>query len=382
VVLGLFFLTSTPLLAAPPLAAPPLLAQTAPSVESLRQRQQQIEQNRSKINQQQQHLDTLKNSAQNRLEGLKDNIDTTATQIQYNEKQLAIANQRLEQLEKDLAKAEQIYQGQQFATVARLQFLQRQQESRGWAVLLQSQNLNDFLDRRRQLKLVYTADRKILTALKEASKDLERRHRTIEGQKNEIALLTQELQAQKAEYEAQAQTQTALISRLQADRDALEEAEEQLIRDSASVANLIRSRLAATARTSIVIQGTGQFSLPSDGFISSGFGYRMHPILHYRRFHTGVDFGADYGSVIRAADSGRVIFAGWYGGYGRSVIIDHGNNLTTLYGHTSEIYVHEGDMVQRGQPIAAVGSTGFSTGPHLHFEVRQNGEPVNPMPFL
>ena len=88
------------------------------------------------------------------------------------------------------------------------------------------------------------------------------------------------------------------------------------------------------------------------------------------------------GTTIRAADSGRVIFAGWYGGYGRAVVIDHGGGITTLYGHASRLYVSEGQSVQQGQSIAAVGSTGLSTGPHLHFEVRRNGNPINPMGFL
>jgi murein DD-endopeptidase MepM/ murein hydrolase activator NlpD len=121
---------------------------------------------------------------------------------------------------------------------------------------------------------------------------------------------------------------------------------------------------------------------PCAGEITSGFGWRTHPILGYQRFHAGVDFGADYGTVIYAADSGTVIFAGWYGGYGNAVIIDHGGGITTLYGHSSELYVAEGQTVQRGQAIAAVGSTGLSTGPHLHFEVRENGEPVDPMAYL
>ena len=121
---------------------------------------------------------------------------------------------------------------------------------------------------------------------------------------------------------------------------------------------------------------------PCAGEITSSFGWRTHPILGYQRFHSGVDFGADYGTTIHAADSGTVIFSGWYGGYGNAVILDHGNGISSLYGHTSELYVSEGQTVQRGQSIAAVGSTGLSTGPHLHFEVRQDGDPVDPMAYL
>lgn len=350
------------------------------SIDQLRQQQQQIEQRRSQIRTQNDRLRNLEQGAQNRLDRLKDNVQATAAQIAENEQQLQDASQHLLQIQAELAQSEKTYRARQFATVARLNFLQRQQGKRGWAVLLQSQNLNDFLDRRRQLKLVYQADRKILAELKTASDDMNRRRNRVENQKNQIALLTEELQAQKAEYQTQADTQQSLVDRLRQDRRALEAAETQLERDSASVTLLIRQRLPIRDRT--VFRGIGQFGFPSDAPVTSSFGMRLHPILGYRRFHSGIDFGAAHGSMIRAADSGTVIFADWYGGYGRAVIIDHGSNLTTLYGHTSQIYVTEGETVQRGQAIAAVGSTGFSTGPHLHFEVRYDGDPVNPVNYL
>ena len=310
---------------------------------------------------------------------MQNNFRTTAAQIQQNEAQIRAATENLKKLQAELAIAEKGFQSKQFGTVARLRFLQRQQGGQGWAVLLQSHNLNEFLDRRRQLKLVYRADRKILSDLKAQFDGLNQRKRTIERQKNDIALLTQQLLAQKDQFEAQANSQQDLIGRLRQDRNALEEAEAQLERDSATIAVLIRQRLSIPGP---VIRGTGQFIYPSIGVVTSNFGWRVHPILGYRRFHAGVDFGASHGSAIQSADAGVVIFSGWYGGYGNAVIISHGGSLTTLYGHASELYVSEGQTVQQGQAIAAVGSTGFSTGPHLHFEVRQNGEPVNPLGFL
>lgn len=358
------------------------LAQAPTSIDDLKRQQQQLERQRSQIDQQQQKLENLQDKAEDRLQGLQGQIQTTNERIAYNEKQLAIANQRLKQLQADLVQAETAYQQQQSATVARLRFLQRQQTSRGWAVLLQSENLNEFIDRRYQFRLIYDSDRQILAQLKTQTDEINRRRRNVEEVKNQIALLTQELQAQKAQYQAQARTQQTLIQRLKDDRQALEAAETQLDQDSAKLTQLIRERIAAQARNRIVIRGTGRFSSPSSGYLTSSFGYRIHPILGYRRFHAGIDFGASHGSPIRSADTGRVIFAGWYGGYGQAIIIDHGDNLTTLYAHASDIYVAEGQTVQRGQAIAAIGSTGLATGPHLHFEVRVNGEPVNPLAYL
>jgi murein DD-endopeptidase MepM/ murein hydrolase activator NlpD len=129
-------------------------------------------------------------------------------------------------------------------------------------------------------------------------------------------------------------------------------------------------------------RGHGQLFWPADGPITSGFGWRVHPIFGYRRFHAGVDIDAPCGAAIWAAESGRVISAGWMGGYGLATVIDHGNGLATLYAHQSSIGVSSGSSVGRARQIGNVGTTGWSTGCHLHFEVRVNGEPVDPVPYL
>ena len=118
---------------------------------------------------------------------------------------------------------------------------------------------------------------------------------------------------------------------------------------------------------------------PVSGRITSYFGYRRHPILRYMRFHGGVDFGASWGSPIVAAGDGQVVRAGWAGGYGRQVRIAHGGGLTTSYSHMSSIVAEPGSYVHSGQIIGYVGSSGLSTGPHLHYEVMRNGERVNPL---
>ncbi|TAG03620.1 MAG: M23 family metallopeptidase [Betaproteobacteria bacterium] len=115
---------------------------------------------------------------------------------------------------------------------------------------------------------------------------------------------------------------------------------------------------------------------------TSNFGYRLDPFTGHQTFHEGVDFAAETGTPINAAASGKVIYAEFHAAYGKNVDIDHGNGLVTRYAHASELFVKEGDLVVRGQRIAKVGSTGRSTGPHLHFEVRLNGAPQNPARFL
>ena len=119
-----------------------------------------------------------------------------------------------------------------------------------------------------------------------------------------------------------------------------------------------------------------------DGWYSSNFGYRIDPFTGQQSFHEGIDFPAEVGTPIVAAASGKVVSAGWHPQYGKMLEIDHGNGLMSRYAHTSKLLVGEGDLVVRGQQVAQVGSTGRSTGPHLHFEVRLNGVPQNPARFL
>lgn len=129
--------------------------------------------------------------------------------------------------------------------------------------------------------------------------------------------------------------------------------------------------------------GTSEkFQWPANGPVTSPYGYRTHPISGERRLHAGIDIGAPNGSSIVAAEAGEVVYAGWYGGYGLATVINHGDGIATLYAHQSSLSVATGQRVSKGQRIGAVGSTGYSTGPHLHFEVRVNGEPVDPMPYF
>ena len=124
------------------------------------------------------------------------------------------------------------------------------------------------------------------------------------------------------------------------------------------------------------------YQWPVIGRVSSGYGYRTHPVYGTRKLHSGLDVAAPRGTSISATSGGVVIYAGWRGGYGNTVIVDHGGGLTSLYAHMSEIGASEGQVVERGDSLGLVGATGTATGNHLHFEIRYNGTPTDPAPYL
>ena len=173
-----------------------------------------------------------------------------------------------------------------------------------------------------------------------------------------------------------------LLQDLKGKQDRIKEMIAQFEADERSIASEIATylkRSRANTTSPVMPNFTGRFSRPANGQITSRFGYRFHPILKINRLHAGVDFGAPSGSPIRAAADGVVVWAGYKGGFGNTIIIDHGGGIMTLYGHSSRLFVGTGARVKRGDRVAAVGNTGLSTAPHLHFEVRVNGKPVDPL---
>lgn len=166
-----------------------------------------------------------------------------------------------------------------------------------------------------------------------------------------------------------------------AEQERLDEEYNELMATSERIANMIRNLESGGTISSSSIVSSG-YAWPIAGEITSPFGWRVHPVFGTEKFHTGLDIAADYGDPIVASNSGTVIYADWMGGYGNAVMIDHGGGIVTLYGHNSSLAVYDGQQVAKGQIIAYAGSTGYSTGPHCHFEVRIHGEVTDPLDYL
>jgi murein DD-endopeptidase MepM/ murein hydrolase activator NlpD len=199
---------------------------------------------------------------------------------------------------------------------------------------------------------------------------------TLEIERRELVSDRLLLEEKEQEVQVELESVRDLLAAVQADIAEIEGEITALEKDAAAVEAAIRAAQSSGG------ENPGILSWPVDASISSPFGYRIHPISGVRKLHTGLDLNAASGTTIRAAGSGTVILASWYGGYGNAVVIDHGGGLSTLYAHQSSIAVSVGQSLVVGDTVGYVGTTGYSTGPHLHFETREWGTPVNPMNYL
>lgn len=204
--------------------------------------------------------------------------------------------------------------------------------------------------------------------------------RRLEVDRRQVASLRSERAAVLAERQAIVDEKAAILTDVRADRDRLAAIEAELARDEARLESIISS--SGSSSSGALPVGGGQLAWPAAGPVTSPYGYRTHPIFGDQRLHTGIDIGAPYGAPVVAADDGVVVFAGVMSGYGNAIVVDHGGGLATTYNHLSAFSVGSGEQVGRRSPIGAVGCSGYCTGPHLHFEVRVNGSPVDPMPYL
>ena len=207
-----------------------------------------------------------------------------------------------------------------------------------------------------------------------------------EAAEHEAARLEAELAAELAELDAQREVRAGIKAEMDGRIASWESQLASFEQDEAELTEFIRQRQLELAGVNLNARPSGPsaqgFVYPTEGAAGSPFGPRLHPILGYVRMHSGLDMGGNTGDPIWASKQGEVILAGWNGGYGNSVVIAHEGNVTTVYGHMSQVAVSVGQQVVTGEFIGQVGSTGLSTGPHLHFETRVNGVPENPMFFL
>ena len=244
-------------------------------------------------------------------------------------------------------------------------------------VLFGAKDFGDLMTRMDLLKRVIHEDYDLVRTVLDEKQEIETRQSALEADRKTQAEQEQKTRAARQIMEQKVAKQQALIDKMKSDKAVFDQQYDELMAASKQIANMIRG-----SHYNVQPSGSGAMIWPISGPITSEFGWRTHPITGDQRFHSGLDIGGDYGIPVHAAQVGTVTYAGWISGYGNTVIIDHGGGVTTLYGHNQSLAVGEGQSVAQGEVISYCGSTGNSTGPHCHFEVRQNGEPVSPYGYL
>ena len=292
------------------------------------------------------------------IKELQKKVDNLNYLINQTAEEISSTEQRIQKKEKEMTEREDTLN-------ERLKVMYKNGSVGFVDILLGSSSISEFVSNVEIIQKIYKNDMDVLDTLKKEHEELTEIKASLEEKKATLAARKTDLAAEKTSLDAKKKEFEAEEDKLKAEADRL----------TAEIINLMD-------KDSPYVGGEFTWPCPASRYISSSFGNRLHPTLNVWKFHTGIDIGCSAGKNIVAAASGKVIMSQWYGGYGNCVMIDHGGGIVTLYGHASKLLGSKGQVVKQGQVIALVGSTGRSTGPHLHFEVRKNGQYIDPMSYF
>ena len=316
-----------------------------------------------------------------RLFVVRAELDQTRNHLEQSKRQLFVTERRLDRVSGQLQVAQRVYGEQTKRFLLRLGEFYKSGQMNYLDLILGAKDISDFTNRSYYFGRIIDYDATLVGELKKQRNFIQNKREEIVNLTGHIRDLTGVIADREKQVSQQARERNQIYQGLRAER---EEYERQLAEKRASskqLETLIESIFSRT-QGKVTAKVTGRFRWPLSGSITSYFGYRSHPLWGGSDFHTGIDIVSPYGKPIQAADGGEVILSGWWDGYGKCVVIDHGKGKSTVYGHMSRIFLNKGQKVTSGETIGLVGSTGYSTGPHLHFEVRISGKPQNPLAYL
>lgn len=319
------------------------------------------------------------NSIMGQLQSLDQSINNTQQEINTLADRLSTLQKNIDKTEEEICQQEEDLDQQVDYMSERLVFMYEEGMDVSYLeVLLSATDIKEFLTRYDLLCCIVDQDKQLIESIQRQKRDLDIKKSDLEVQKMDLMAAKKSQEIKVNELSSQRSQRKTMLNSVENEKASLEQALEEMERNSRELEQLILRAQSGNAL------GTGVYTWPTPGYrtISSPYGMRFHPILQTRKMHTGVDIAAPSGADIVAADSGVVIYAGWSGGYGQVIIIDHGAGMSTLYAHQSRFVASVGETVTKGQVIGKVGTTGWSTGPHLHFEVRINGSYTDPMAYI
>ncbi|MGI6678118.1 MAG: murein hydrolase activator EnvC family protein [Dehalobacterium sp.] len=316
------------------------------------------------------------NQLEDEMDLIQSELNTLTEQLKDAEKKVAQSTEELRKSEEELAERMDL-----FSQLVKEVYLNGQVSY--LEVAFDATSFSDLLTRFDLMEKLVEQDVEILNRVEAQIKEVEAKKAQLEKERNEIVRIQRSTKRKEQDLASRQQEKRQWIARIEEDKKQIEKALNEMERNSNQLAaqiNKIQQERMAKSGSKF----NGVFSWPTPGYtrITSDYGYRIHPVLKTKRMHTGIDIGAPSGTSIKAVAKGTVIYAGWLGAYGNAVVIDHGGGISSMYAHQSRISVSVDEDVKKGDTVGKVGSTGWSTGPHLHFEVRKNGNPINPWNYL
>lgn len=314
----------------------------------------------------------------NELSQINSTLEKTNASINEINNSLELSTENIEKISQEISKKQDEVGERSELLKDRLTDIYIKGEVKFLDVLFQATSFSDFLSRYEMMKIVAKNDNVLLTELEKEKKSLDEAKVALENEKTKLVQLKAQREAKTNELSVASSRHKTVIANITKEKAYYESMLDELEAQSKIIEQQILS-LQPKGGTS-----PSSLSWPTPGYyrITSPYGYRIHPVLKTKRIHTGIDLGVPYGKNVVASNSGKVILAKYNGSYGYCVIIDHGGGMGSLYAHLSSFSVKAGDTVAAGQKIAQIGTSGLSTGPHLHFEVRLNGSHTNPQNYL
>ncbi|MGE5677668.1 MAG: murein hydrolase activator EnvC family protein, partial [Pseudomonadota bacterium] len=341
-----------------------------------------LQKEQDKINAQIKQTRTLMTQASREKKNVSKAIEELDLKLTQAENELSSVEDQLTALEgqiavttRELERASDEASGQKELLKKRVRVMYENGNVGYMSVIMDSTSFSDFISRVDFLKKIVDFDMNLLGKMKDYRDSVDEKRSQLKAEQDEKEKLKNQIASKKEQVESTKQEREKTLKEITNDLKELERQEDQLLAKSKE----FEKKIIALQSSSKYIGG--KLGWPSPGYykITSSFGYRNHPILKKKKLHTGIDIAVPSGTGVLAANAGKVIYSGYNGGYGNTVIIDHGGKISTLYAHNSKLLVKVGDVVEKGKAVSKSGSTGLSTGPHLHFEVRENGQPVDPM---
>lgn len=349
------------------------------TVEELKKKQEKIQQEIEETKKEIEAMQKETKNLDNQIKELDLRVSSAASELTSVENELQILNSEIEGTMESLKEAEINIEERTETFNQRLRVMYKNGNAGYLEVLLSSANIKDFLSRQEMIQSIADYDKELIKYMKEQRDIIEDKKVELEAQRASVETTKAKLEDRKRTLERASRDKELLMADIALDIKAFEKEYDKLN----DFAKEIESQIVKLQKNTGPYSG-GKMAWPVPGHsrISSPYGYRIHPIFKVKKLHTGIDIPAPTGTSITAAAAGTVIYSDWLGGYGKVVMLDHGGGIVTLYAHNSALVVSEGQIVKRGDTVSKAGSTGNSTGPHLHFEVRKDGAYVDPLPWL